>query len=87
MNEVINLDDCCLSRKNGMYGGAAGSKEGIIYNGEYWMIKYPKNIAGLERTGDASYSTTPLSEYLGSHIYGILGFDVHNTILAERHGN
>ena len=86
MNEVINLDDCCLSRKNGMYGGAAGSKEGIIYNGEYWMIKYPKNIAGLERTGDASYSTTPLSEYLGSHIYDILGFDVHHTILVERHG-
>lgn len=84
--EVINLDDCCLSRKNGMYGGAAGSKEGIIYNGEYWMIKYPKNIAGLERTGDASYSTSPLSEYLGSHIYDILGFDVHQTILAERHG-
>jgi hypothetical protein len=86
MVEIINLDNCKLGRKNGMYGGAAGNKDGIIYNGESWLIKYPKNIAGLERTGDASYSTSPLCEYIGSHIYAILGFDVHETLLAYRHG-
>lgn len=68
-----------------MYGGAAGNKDGIIYNGENWLIKYPKNIKGLERTGDASYSTAPLSEYIGSHIYEMLGYDVHATFLGERH--
>lgn len=86
MTEIISLNNCKLSRKNGMYGGAAGNKDGIIYNGENWLIKYPKNIKGLERTGEASYSTAPLSEYIGSHIYEILGYDVHTTFLGERHG-
>lgn len=86
MTEIVNLNNCRLSRKNGMYGGAAGNKDGIIYNDENWLIKYPKNIKGLERTGEASYSTAPLSEYIGSHIYEILGYDVHATFLGERHG-
>ncbi len=86
MTEIVNLNNCRLSRKNGMYGGAAGNKDGIIYNDESWLIKYPKNIVGLDRTGEASYSTSPLSEYIGSHIYEMLGYDVHTTLLAERHG-
>ncbi|MDD3417497.1 MAG: CtkA family protein [Lachnospiraceae bacterium] len=84
--EIINLDNCEFSRKNGTYGGAAGNKDGVIYNGKYWLIKYPKNIMGLERTGEASYSTSPLSEFLGSHIFDILGYDVHETMLAARAG-
>lgn len=86
MNEIINLDNCVLSRKNGMYGGAAGSKEGIVFRGEFWLVKYPKNVENLERTGGVSYSTAPLSEYIGSHIFEILGYEVHQTMLAERHG-
>ena len=34
----------------------------------------------------APYSSTPLSEYLGSHIYQILGYPVHETILGIRDG-
>lgn len=83
---IINLDDCVLSFKNGTYTGAAGSKDGIIYQNAEWMVKYPKSIRGLERTGGASYSTSPLSEYIGSTIYSILGYDVHETFLAERNG-
>lgn len=84
MLDIINLNSCPLSRKNGTYGGAAGNKEGIIYHGEFWLVKYPKNIRSLKNTGDASYSTAPLSEYIGSQIYGILGYDVHQTFLGER---
>ncbi|MFI3213085.1 MAG: hypothetical protein R3Y24_07060 [Eubacteriales bacterium] len=61
-------------------------KDGVIYDGKFWLIKYPKNIMGLERTGEASYSISPLSEYLGSHIFDILGYDVHETMLATREG-
>lgn len=86
MVEMVNLNNCRLSRKNGMYGGAAGNKDGIVYNDENWLVKYPKNIMGLERTGEASYSTSPLSEYIGSHIYEILGYDVHRTVLGIRNG-
>lgn len=84
--EIIDLDDCKLSIKNGTYSGAAGSKDGILYRGEEWMVKYPKNIKGLERTGEASYSTAPLSEFIGSHVFEILGYDVHETLLGKRHG-
>ena len=33
---------------------------------------------------DISYSTAPLSEYIGSHVYSILGFPVHETFLGYR---
>lgn len=65
MIDIVNLGDCPLSRKNGTYGGAAGNKEGILFKGELWLVKYPKNIRGLQNTGGASYSTAPLSEYEG----------------------
>ncbi len=84
MIRIINLDDCPLSMKNGTYGGAAGNKEGILYDGEFWLVKYPRNIKSLQRTGEASYSTSPLSEYIGSRIFSILGYDVHETFLGER---
>lgn len=86
MTGIINLEDCPLSRKNGTYGGAAGNKEGILYHGGHWLVKYPKNIRNLQNTGSVSYSTAPLSEYIGSQIFYILGYDVHETFLGERNG-
>ena len=44
---LYDLHDCKLSNRNGMYGGMAGSKEGILLNDEYWMIKYPKSTKEL----------------------------------------
>lgn len=81
--EIIDFNDCPYSIKNGVYGGMAGPKDGILYQGAAWLLKYPKFIGDMERV-DTSYSTSPLSEYLGSHIYGILEFDVHETILGEK---
>lgn len=82
---IYDLNGYGLSYKNGFYGGAAGNKEGIIINGESWMVKYPKNLSEMTGKGMASYSTSPLSEFIGSHIYEILGYDVHKTILGIRH--
>jgi len=81
--EFICFNDMPLSPKQGEYGGMAGLKLGIVYQGVNWMLKFPKNTKNLERV-DASYSTTPLSEYLGSHVYQILGYPVHETVLGER---
>ena len=89
MREMINiydLNDYPNSLKNADYGGMAGSKDGILIDGEEWMIKYPKHLSDMAGNGLAFYSTSPLSEYLGSHIYEILGYDVHETILGERNG-
>ncbi len=83
MIKIFNLNDYPLSIKNGAYGGAAGSKDGISINGTNWLIKYPMSLSQMQ--GDtASYSSAPLSEFLGSHIYEIIGFDTHKTILGER---
>ena len=83
MDKIYDLDIYNESDKNGAYGGAAGRKDGIIIDGEKWLIKYPKNLSQMEGS-NASYSTAPLSEYLGSHIYKIIGFNAHDTILGER---
>ena len=81
----FDLNDYPLSERNGTYGGKAGSKEGIIADGEYWIVKYPQNTQGMRGTL-ASYTTAPLSEYIGSNIYDILGIDVHKTELGMRNG-
>lgn len=82
--KIIGFDACPTNERNGTYGGQAGDKEGITYNGEYWIIKYPKSTKGMSGTNLLSYMSSPLSEYIGSHIYAILGYDVHETLLGFR---
>lgn len=82
--EIYNLDNCPLSDRNGSYGGNSGDKEGIYINNEYWIVKYPDSTQGLTGVGSLQYTSSPLSEYIGSHIYEILGYDVHKTILGIR---
>ena len=57
-------------------------KKGIIYNNEYWFLKFPKNTIGMRKVDSLSYVTSPISEYLGSNIYKILGYEVHDTQLG-----
>ena len=83
MEKIYDLNPYKLGEKNGFYGGIAGEKDGIVINGENWLVKYPKSLSQMVGE-NASYSTAPLSEYIGSHIYEILGYDVHKTILGER---
>lgn len=67
------------------YGGHGGSKRGIIIDKERWFLKYPKSTKSMDVVG-LSYSTTPLSEYLGSHIYESIGLDSHDTKLGIANG-
>lgn len=84
MTQIYHLDLSPKSDRDGMYGGNSGSKEGIWYHDSRWIVKYPKNTKDLSVTMERSYNTSPASEYLGSHIYRILGFPVHQTILGLR---
>lgn len=70
-----------------MYGGTAGRKMGISYEGKNYILKFPGNLKeqGMKNIR-LSYSNSPVCEYIGSRIYGILGFEVHETILGERNG-
>lgn len=58
---IVDFSKCMLSLKNEMYGGNAGSKEGIVFQDENWIVKYPKDIRNLKNV-DMSYSTAPISE-------------------------
>lgn len=82
--EIYNLNELKLSDRNGTYGGNSGDKEGVFIGDEYWIIKYPKKANRLRDVKNMSYSSTPESEYIGSHIYDILGYPVHKTILGIR---
>lgn len=79
MQKIIDFNECETTLR--FYGGAAGSKLGILYQGEPWFLKFPKSTKGMRRI-DTSYTTAPLSEYCGSHVYEILGYDVHQTLLG-----
>ena len=82
MIEMIDFTNCELSSRNLEYGGRAGEKKGIVYKGDFWFLKFPKNTSGMDNVKGLSYVTSPLSEYIGSNIYRILGHDVHETVLG-----
>ena len=83
--EILDLSNADYSNRNGSYGGRAGDKDGIVIDGEPWIAKYPKSNEGMEKSDKLSKtSQTPLSEYIGSHIYEILGYPVHKTLLGIR---
>ena len=67
------------------YGGYSGSKKGILLGDDRWFLKYPKSTKSMNVQG-LSYTTSPISEYLGSNIYRMLGFDVHEVKLGFSNG-
>ncbi len=84
--EIVDFSKCEYSNRHGRYGGQAGDKDGILYKGEPWIVKYPKSTVSMKGNNLPSYTTSPLSEYVGSHVYQILGFDAHETLLGVRNG-
>lgn len=70
---IFDLNAYSTNERNGMYGGQAGDKEGITIDGEYWIVKYPKSTRGM-RGEIESYTTAPLSEYIGSHLKNTIAF-------------
>lgn len=70
-----------------MYGGTAGRKMGIDYEGKNYFLKFPGNLKEQHMKNiQLSYSNSPVCEYIGSQIYGLLGFPVHDTVLGFRNG-
>ena len=69
---------------NKLYGGNAGFKRGITIDGANWIIKFPQETTGFKNV-DISFTTSPLSEYIGSHIFQILGYNAQETKLGYYH--
>lgn len=82
--KIYDFNNC---KENGLrYGGHAGNKLGIIIDNENWFLKFPKSTKDLTRKVEISYTTSPLSEYIGSHIYESIGIPVHETKLGIKSG-
>ena len=79
MIKIENYENCTPSGIT--YGGYSGSKKGIIINNKRWFLKYPKSTKSMDVTG-ISYTTSPISEYIGTQIYKLLGFEAHETTLG-----
>lgn len=81
--ELINFNE--FQQNQRMYGGTAGRKMGITYNGKDYLVKFPGNLKEQKMKNiNLSYSNSPVCEYIGSKIYEIVGLPVHNTILGIR---
>lgn len=76
---IVDCNNIELTPKS--FSGSAGTKFGVKFENEDWIMKLPKQ-GKYFRDVNISYTTAPLSEYIGSHIYKILGYDVHDTLLG-----
>lgn len=86
MIKVLNLENVEFSSKHGIYKGNETYKEGIIYNDEMWILKYFSDIEEFDEEGNKlERSQTALSEFIASHIFDILGYQVQETMLAKRY--
>ena len=60
---LIDFEGCEKSRR--FYAGNAGRKIGVVWNGGNWILKFPGPTGRLQGSVP-SYTTAPLSEFLGS---------------------
>ena len=83
MINLVDFNNCSETLRT--YGGNAGQKVSMMYDDKVWLVKYPGNIKDIKDVA-MSYSMSPISEYIGSHIYQMLGIPAHNTILGTLDG-
>lgn len=76
---MITAIDFSEYELNGKYYGGSERKEGITIDGEDYMIKYQKQTAFGKRNNH-------ISEFIGSHIFELCGFETHKTYLGYRGG-
>lgn len=88
--EFIDFDKCerITSRA---YGGRAGRKIAVLFRGEPWLLKFPESTREFPGNNKPnihlpSYTTSPISEYIGSKIYASLDIPVHEVMLGSRDG-
>lgn len=62
------------------YNGANGKKIAVEYEGKEYMLKFPPSAQ--KKPTDLSYTNSCISEYLGSHIFNMLGIKSQDTLLG-----
>ena len=74
---MINFTNCKEEFNN--YKGSE-KKKTLIYDNKKYLVKFPDPIR--EKNRNISYINNSFSEYIGSNIFKIVGFEVQNTILG-----
>lgn len=65
------------------YGGLTGPKISVRYNDEVYMLKSQQRLKDKNfKNIELSYANDPITEYIGSHIYALLRYPVHDTLLG-----
>lgn len=73
------IDFTNLPTRKKAYGGANGNKLSVIYNDELYMLKLPMHAL---RNPNLSYTNSCTSEYIGCHIFNMLGVKAQDTLLG-----
>lgn len=73
------IDFTDLPTRNKFYAGANGAKIAVIYQNEQYMLKFP---AQAPKNKDLSYANSCISEYIGCHIFNLIGITAQETILG-----
>ena len=73
------MDFTNLPHRQKCYAGANGSKLSVVLDGKQYMLKFPPTPSINK---DMSYTNSCFSEYLGSHIFELLGIPVQETLLG-----
>lgn len=76
--QEIDFSNCKLNAR--IYGGANGSKIGIIYNSENYMLKFPPKPT---KKTDLSYTSSCICEDVCSKILKTLDLNSQDTILGK----
>ena len=74
------IDFTNLPTRKKAYGGANGNKLSVIFNDELYMLKLPMHAL---KNPNLSYTNSCTSEYLGCHIFNMLGVKAQETLLGE----
>lgn len=75
----MKIDFTNCKQLNKTYGGANGGKISISYENEVYMLKFP---AYAKKNDNMSYANGTVSEYIGCHIFNMLGIKAQETILG-----
>lgn len=73
------IDFTNMPVRNKTYAGANGGKIAIIYQSEQYMLKFPPHPT---RNKSIDYTNGCISEYIGSHVFNIVGIPAQETLLG-----
>lgn len=75
---MIDFTNC--KELNKVYAGANGNKISVLFNDERYMLKFPAHPTKVD---NISYTNSVISEYIGSHIFNMLGIPSQDTLLGK----